>query len=156
FTNAGGVRASFQSPSGAYPYAVTYGDAFRVLPFRNSLVTMTLTGTQLKTLLEQQFAACRHESGDSVMQVSSGLRITWSAHAPACAKIVDVTYTPTDVRAVPPVAVGPAEAVVRDGKLLQPERRWRVAVNSFMASGGDAFTVLKDGADVRGGGQDID
>jgi 5'-nucleotidase len=156
FTNAGGVRTSFQSPTGSYPYAVTYGDAFRVLPFRNTLVTMTLTGRQLKTLLEQQFAACRKESGDSVMQVSSSLKITWSAHGPACAKIVDVTFTPTDMGAVPPVATGAAEAVVRAGAVLQPDRRWRISVNSFMASGGDAFAVLLEGADVRGGDQDID
>jgi 5'-nucleotidase len=47
--NAGGIRADLDAGP------VTYGEAFTVQPFGNSLVTMTLTGAQLDAVLEQQF-----------------------------------------------------------------------------------------------------
>ena len=158
FMNAGGVRGSgFVPPAGATPpFALTYGAAFTVQPFGNSLVTMTLTSTQLKALLEQQFAGCSGAKANHPMQPSSGLRETWSASAPACAKVVDVVFTPTDVTARPPVATGAAQAIVKDGVVLEPARKWRVTVNNFMAAGGDGFTILKDGTDRLGGAQDID
>ena len=158
FMNAGGVRgAGFVPPAGASaPFALTYGAAFTVQPFGNSLVTMTLTSTQLKALLEQQFAGCGGSTSDHPMQPSSGLRMTWSASAPKCAKVVDVVFTPTDVTATPPVVTGPAQAIVKDGVVLEPARKWRVTVNNFMAAGGDGFTTLQDGTDRLGGAQDID
>jgi 5'-nucleotidase len=58
FMNAGGVRSpgflDNVAPV-AYPGDVTYGGAFTVQPFGNSLVTMTLTAQDLKNLLEQQY-----------------------------------------------------------------------------------------------------
>ena len=38
----------------------------------------------------------------------------------------------------------------------EPARRWRVTVNSFMATGGDGLAILPAGTDRVGGGQDID
>ncbi len=155
FMNPGGVRSpGFVSATA--PFALTYGAAFTVQPFGNSLVTMTLTSTQLKALLEQQFAGCGGAKSNHPMQPSSGLRETWSASAPACAKVVDVVFTPTDATARPPVATGAAQAIVKDGVVLEPARTWRVTVNNFMAAGGDGFTILKDGTDRLGGAQDID
>ena len=157
FMNAGGVRSpGFLSAAGTYPYALTYGDAFTVQPFGNSLVTMTLTATQLKALLEQQFSGCSGQTANRVMQVSNGLKYSWSASAPACAKIVDVTFTPTDVTATPPVATGAPEIVVSNGVVQNPGRTFRVTVNNFMATGGDGFTTLLGGVNLQGGAQDID
>jgi 5'-nucleotidase len=60
--NPGVVRANgfvFTQSSGGEPSGdVTYGEAFTVQPFGNSLVSMTLTAQQLKDALEQQFAGC--------------------------------------------------------------------------------------------------
>ncbi len=56
-TNPGGIRIDFiyaSSPASEGDGNVTYGEAFAVQPFSNSLVTMTLTGVQLKAVLEQQ------------------------------------------------------------------------------------------------------
>jgi 5'-nucleotidase len=157
FMNAGGVRSpGFLSAAGRYPYALTYGDSFTVQPFGNSLVTMTLTAVQLKALLEQQFAGCNGQSANRVMQVSNGLKVSWSASAAACSKIVDVTFTPTDVTATPPVATGAPEIVVMAGVVQHPSRTYRVTVNNFMATGGDGFTTLLGGTNVQGGAQDID
>ncbi len=157
FMNAGGVRSpGFVSAASAYPYALTYGDAFTVQPFGNSLVTMTLTATQLKALLEQQFKGCAGQAANRVMQVSNGLKYSWSAGAPACSKIIDVTFTPTDVTVTPPVATGAPQIVVSNGVVQNPGRTYRVTVNNFMATGGDGFTTLTGGANSLGGAQDID
>ncbi len=157
FLNPGGVRgAGFMPPAGAAaPFPLTYGAAFTVQPFGNSLVTLTLTSTQLKALLEQQFAGCGQRA-DKLLQPSAGLRIKWSAGAPACAKIVDVDWTPVDLAAVPPAVTGPTQAVVSGGAVVEPQRRWRVTVNSFMASGGDDYAVLTAGSARLGGAQDVD
>ena len=158
FMNPGGVRApGFVPAAGATaPFALTYGEAFRVQPFGNSLVTMTLTSAQLKGLLEQQFAGCAGQAADRLLQPSNGLRVTWRAGAAPCARIVDVRFTPTDVTATPPVATGPMQPIVEDGVVLQPARAWRVTVNSYLAGGGDGFSILTAGANRLGGAQDID
>jgi 5'-nucleotidase len=158
FMNAGGVRSpGFIASAGAsYPYNVTYGDAFTVQPFGNSLVTMTLTAAQLKNVLEQQFNGCMGQTAQRVMQVSNGLKYSWSASAPACSKIVDVTFTPTNVGVTPPVATGAPEVIVAGGVVQNPSKTYRVTVNNFMATGGDGFTVLLGGTNLLGGAQDID
>jgi len=157
FMNAGGVRNPGFAPAGAtYPYALTYGDAFTVQPFGNSLVTLTLTATQLKALLEQQFSGCMGQTANRVMQTSNGLKYSWSASAPACSKIIDATFTPTDVTKVPPVATGPMETIVSGGVVMNPTKIYRVTVNNFMATGGDGFGTLLGATNVLGGAQDID
>ena len=156
--NAGGVREpGFVPPAGAAgPFALTYGAAFTVQPFGNSLVTLTLTATQLKDLLEQQFDGCLGQRGDHALQPSNGLRVAWRAGAPACARIVDVSFTPTDLTVTPPKATGPAQVLVRDGVVQDPSRTLRVTVNNFMSTGGDGFTTLLAGTNRLGGAQDID
>ncbi len=157
FMNAGGVRSpGFISAASTYPYALTYGDAFTVQPFGNSLVTMTLTAVQLKALLEQQFNGCSGQVANRVMQVSNGLKYSWSAAAPACSKIVDVTFTPTDLTVAPPVATGAPQIIVSNGVVQNPGKTYRVTVNNFMATGGDGFTTLIGGTAAQGGAQDID
>ncbi|MGQ8111305.1 5'-nucleotidase C-terminal domain-containing protein, partial [Acinetobacter baumannii] len=42
------------------------------------------------------------------------------------------------------------------GSPLVDTKVYRVTVNSFLADGGDNFTVLKEGQNRVGGGQDID
>lgn len=157
FMNPGGVRnPGFVNAAGSYPYDLTYGDAFTVQPFGNSLVTMTLTAQQLKDLLEQQFAGCNGQTGTRILQVSNGVQYRWSASGPTCAKVTDLSFTPTDLQAVPPVATGPTEQIVIGGVVQNPNRSYRVTVNNFLATGGDGFSVLTGGAQPQGGAQDID
>ncbi len=133
FTNAGGVRSDlvYRAPTGA----VSYGDAFTTQPFGNSLVTLTLTGAQLKTLLEQQWS--RRSDNVRFLQPSAGFSYTWHAGRPWGERI-------------------DAESMRLDGERVQPERRYRVTVNSYLASGGDGFSVLRDAADRDGGPLDVD
>lgn len=157
FMNAGGVRSpGFAFAGASYPYNVTYGNAFTVQPFGNSLVTMTLTALQLKNLLEQQFVGCQGQTVQRVMQVSNGLKYSWRASAAPCSKIVDLVLTPTDLSVTPPVASGAPETIVANGVVQNATKTYRVTVNNFMATGGDGFTVLLGGTGVLGGAQDID
>ena len=140
FMNPGGIRADLTyvgSLAGEGDGNVTYGEAFTVQPFGNSLVTMTLTGTQIDTLLEQQFNGCGTQNANRILQVSAGFTYSWSLAAPACSK-VDIA------------------SIMINGVPINPVGTYRVTVNSFLADGGDNFLVLKDGTDRLGGAVDTD
>jgi 5'-nucleotidase len=158
FMNAGGVRnPGFVKPANAsFPYNLSYGDAFTVQPFGNSLVTMTLTAQQIKEVLEQQFVGCKGQTAQRIMQVSNGLAYSWSAGAPACVKIVNLAFTPTDVTGYPPQPIGPTDNIAINGVVQNPGKTYRVTVNNFMATGGDGYGVLAGGSNPLGGAQDID
>jgi 5'-nucleotidase len=169
FMNAGGVRnpgfvVPTTTPPTPYPYDLTYGNAFTVQPFGNSLVTMTLTAQQIKTVLEQQFVGCLGQGTQRVMQISNGLVYSWKkAPAPAtnnsgCNYIQNVSFTPTDLISNPavPTVTGPAEQLVIGGVVQNPSKTYRVTVNNFMATGGDGFTTFISGLNQQGGAQDID
>jgi len=158
FMNPGGVRnPGFVKPAAAtYPYALTYGNAFTVQPFGNSLVTMTLTTQQIKDLLEQQFVGCRGQVQQRIMQISNGFSYTWNSAGACDTRILEVSFTPTDLTVVPPVVTGPALSLVMGGVVQNPTATYRVTVNNFMATGGDNYSTLLGGTSVQGGAQDID
>ncbi|WP_438024192.1 bifunctional metallophosphatase/5'-nucleotidase [Sorangium sp. So ce233] len=141
FMNPGGVRADLAyaaSPTEPMDGVVTFGEAFTVQPFGNSLVVMTLTGAQIDTLLEQQFRVDAMGTPRSViLQVSDGFTYTYSQSAPVGSK-VDIA------------------SIRINGVPIEPARAYRVTVNSFLASGGDGFTVLNEGTDRLGGALDLD
>ncbi|MCL1601270.1 MAG: bifunctional metallophosphatase/5'-nucleotidase [Actinomycetia bacterium] len=136
FMNPGGIRADLMfAPSGTEaPGEVTYAEAFTTQPFGNSLVTMTLTGTQIDTLLEQQWVG---QTGRRILQVSDGFTYTWDAAMADGSKI-------------------DASTIMIGGVMVEPGTGYRITVNSFLASGGDNFTVLVDGTDRLGGEIDLD
>jgi 5'-nucleotidase len=140
FMNAGGIRADLRfrgGPGGTGEGVLPYQEVFAVHPFGNHLVTMTLTGEQIRTLLEQQFPGCGSQSRQNILQVSRGLSYAWRRSAAPCARV-----DPASLRL--------------DGAVLQPAASYRVTVNSFLAEGGDHFTVLKEGTDRVGGPIDVD
>jgi 2',3'-cyclic-nucleotide 2'-phosphodiesterase/3'-nucleotidase/5'-nucleotidase len=116
FMNSGGIRNPL--PQGT----ITWGDLFKVQPFGNDLVTMTITGDQIRTLLNQQFQA--PPSYNKIMAVS-GLRYTWNDNKPYGNKVCDI--------------------YLENGKPIDPKADYTITVNNFMADGGDGFTVLKSG-----------
>jgi 5'-nucleotidase len=169
FMNAGGVRnpgflVPTTTPPTTYPYNLTYGDAFTVQPFGNSLVTMTLSAQQIKNVLEQQFVGCLGQGTQRVMQISNGFAYTWkkaplpATNNSACNYIQNVSFTPTDLIGNPtvPTVTGPTEQLVIAGAVQNPTKTYRVTVNNFMATGGDGFTTFIAGLNQQGGAQDID
>ena len=109
---------------------VRYADAFSMMPFGNNLVVMTLTGAQMKTVLEQQFAGVARAAG------------------PACALAPSPRLHLHCRRARNRAATRRGNGAQRQAD--RPRRgRYRVAVNNFLASGGDGFTGLRPGTDHR-------
>jgi 5'-nucleotidase len=144
FMNPGGIRADLvYAPSGTEaPGEVTYEEIFTVQPFGNSLVTLTLTGAQIDTLLEQQFCGI-NATAPRVLQPSVGFAYSYAGAAvgsPDCATAN---------------AVDPATIAI-GGVAVDPAGTYRVTVNSFLASGGDGFLVLNEGTDRLGGALDLD
>jgi 5'-nucleotidase len=130
--NPGGLRATLAGDANGL---VRYEDLFAVQPFYNNLVTITLTGAQLQRVLEQQWL---NQPRPRVLQVSRGFNYSWDAAKPPGERIV-----PGSLRL--------------NGAAIEPQQRLRVTINSFLASGGDNFTVFKqDGQDARTGMMDID
>jgi len=130
FMNNSGIRGAGLEP--AADGTITFGSIYAVQPFGNTLVTKTFTGAQLRALLEQQF------DDDGFVQTfspSEGFALVYDMSRPVGSRIVSVTL---------------------DGKPIDPLADYRVTMNSFLAAGGDSFTVFKDGTDVVTGPVDLD
>jgi 2',3'-cyclic-nucleotide 2'-phosphodiesterase/3'-nucleotidase len=110
--NSGGLRADLDEG------VVTKGDVFEVMPFENTIVTMDLTGAEVRRALEE---GLRFER---VTQVS-GLRYTFALDRPDFERVSSLTLA--------------------DGTPLDSARTFKVAVNNFMAEGGDDYSALRRG-----------
>ena len=131
FTNPGGVRTDIPMKEDG---AVAYADLFASQPFRNQLVTLTLTGMQIRSMLEQQWLDPKRPR---ILQVSSGFSYAWDAAKPYGEHVI-------------------ADRMALNGQRIDAATNYRVTVNSYLALGGDGFGVLKDGAAQRFGVYDVD
>ncbi|WP_454630750.1 bifunctional metallophosphatase/5'-nucleotidase [Bradyrhizobium cenepequi] len=131
FTNPGGVRTDIARREDG---AVTYADLFSSQPFRNQLITLTLTGRQIKDTLEQQWLDPKRPR---ILQVSKGFAYAWDASKGDGERIV-------------------AERMTLNGVPIDPAATYRVTVNNFLSLGGDGFTVLKEGQVPLTGPYDVD
>ena len=131
FTNPGGIRIDIARKEDG---AVTYADIFASQPFRNQLVTLTLTGKQIKDALEQQWSDPKRPR---ILQVSKGFAYAWDGTKPDGARII-------------------AERLSLNGTPIDPAASYRVTVNNFLSVGGDGFTVFKDGTSPQFGSYDVD
>jgi 5'-nucleotidase len=131
FTNPGGVRAEISKKTDG---TVTYADVFSSQPFRNQLVTLTLTGAQIKDALEQQWLDPKRPR---ILQVSKGFNYTWDGAKPYGDRVL-------------------ADRMSLNGQPIDPAKNYRVTVNNYLAVGGDGFTALKDGTAPQFGIYDVD
>jgi 5'-nucleotidase len=131
FTNPGGIRTDIPKKEDG---AVTYADVFASQPFRNQLVTLTLTGMQIKNMLEQQWLDPKRPR---ILQVSKGLSYIWDNAKPYGDRVA-------------------ADRMSLNGQRIDPATSYRVTVNNYLAVGGDGFTVLKEGTAPQFGGYDVD
>ena len=131
FTNPGGVRSDIpMKPDGA----VSYGDVFAAQPFRNQLLTLTLSGAQIKAMLEQQWLDPKRPR---ILHASKGFSYAWDNAAADGNRII-------------------AERMTLDGARIAAEKHYRVTVNAYLAAGGDGFVALKDGTLPQTGVYDVD
>lgn len=129
--NPGGVRADLLVNSSNQ---ITFGDVFTVQPFGNSIVTLSLIGKQIREVLEQQWSGA-NTATVRILQPSKEFSYSYKK---------DNSTSPR------------ASNILVAGQALNDTKVYRVTVNSFLADGGDNFTVLKEGKNPVGGGQDID
>ncbi|HET6629131.1 MAG TPA: bifunctional metallophosphatase/5'-nucleotidase, partial [Woeseiaceae bacterium] len=127
FMNAGGIRTDllYAAGDGENDGEVTFAEISATQPFGNTLMTITLTGAQLDTLLEQQWAG---QPSPDILMPSKGFSYTWSRSAPEGEKV-----DPGSIRI--------------EGEAVRAEGRYRVTVNNFLAAGGDGFPVLAEGTE---------
>ncbi|MEU6991715.1 bifunctional metallophosphatase/5'-nucleotidase [Streptomyces sp. NPDC046465] len=135
--NPGGIRSDivFKASGGEGDGVVTYGEAFTVQPFSNTVNLVDLTGAQLVAGLKQQVSG-GNEASPKILQVSEGLTYT-----------LDMTKTGAD-RVV-------ADSIKLNGKAIDPAATYRVAMNSFLAGGGDGFGELGKGTKPLVGSDDL-
>lgn len=115
-TNGGSIRADkvFQ------PGPLTKRDIVEILPFPNTLVKLEVTGATLLAALEHGVSSI--EQGHGRFPQVSGIRFRLDPTRPAGQRVSDVW-------------VGSAP--------LDPAARYTLAVNSFLARGGDGYDMLK-------------
>ncbi|WP_226085957.1 bifunctional 2',3'-cyclic-nucleotide 2'-phosphodiesterase/3'-nucleotidase [Mesobacillus sp. S13] len=125
FMNPGGIRADLDAGE------ITWGELFTIQPFGNDLVSMTLKGSEIRELLNQQF------NPDKVRMLQlSGLSYEWSDELEYGEKVLDI-YLP-------------------NGELIDEDADYTVTVNNFMAGGGDNYTALLKGRDQLIGPTDLE
>jgi 5'-nucleotidase len=130
-TNPGGIRTDIAKKEEG---GVSYADLFASQPFRNQLVTLTLTGSQIKNMLEQQW---RDPNRPRILQVSKGFHYAWNGARSDGDRVA-------------------ADSMSLNGTRIDPAASYRVTVNNYLAIGGDGFSVLKEGAAQRFGAYDSD
>ena len=130
-TNPGGIRTDITRRGGG---AVSYADLFASQPFHNQLVTVDLTGTQIKAALEQQWG---DPNVTRILQVSKGFNYGWDASRPFGEH------------------VDPASLKL-NGAPIDPKKTYRVTINNFLSLGGDGFTTFRGGTNAQHGVYDVD
>jgi 5'-nucleotidase len=124
FMNPGGIRADIN------PGDITWGEIYTVQPFNNDMVKMTMTGQQIREVLNQQWG-----TKTTMLQIS-GFSYTWDENLPAGQKVGNIQLP--------------------DGTQMDPNKNYTVAANIFLAGGGDGFTVFTKAQNKEIGPVDLD
>lgn len=132
--NPGGLRADINGDD-----ELTYKDAQTVLPFTNNLAIVTLSGEQLKQVFEEQWQ--RDENGEVPSRAYLQLGIS-----------PNVTYTSDSSRD----EGDRITSITIDGKPLDMNAKYKVAMPTFLAGGGDNFHTLAEGEMYDTGSIDLD
>jgi 5'-nucleotidase len=131
--NPGGVRADLVPAADG---GISFGQLFAAQPFANMMVVKGLTGRQLRAVLEQQFASGSNTAANPyILSPSHNLRFAYDLSKPEGQRIVLLTV---------------------DGQPVRDDAVYRVAMNNFLAGGGDNFTMFREGTEATGGVQDVD
>ena len=143
FMNPGGVRSDlvFAESGSEGDGNVTFGEAFTFQPFNNGLEVLTMTGAQVVAVLEEQCQPIE-EPGDRAflhLGVSEGF-----------------SYDLTKNFGIDGSCTATIENVQLNGVPLDLGDTYLVAVNSFLADGGDNFTSFTEALSRVTWGLDLD
>ena len=141
FMNIGGVRSSLRlsPPTGTEGIGqITYQEAYNIAPFGNLLVTMDMTGDQIRQVLEQQYqpVPARGSRPMLALAVSEGFSYSWDVLAPQGSRVVP-------------------GSMKLNGVPLDLAATYRVGTLNFLADGGDLFTAFTQGKNRLGGPEDL-
>ncbi|HWJ78724.1 MAG TPA: 5'-nucleotidase C-terminal domain-containing protein [Niallia sp.] len=126
FVHQGGVRGSLNKG------AVKRKDLLTILPFGHKLVSTSLTGDQIKKVLEQQW---RVNEKENILQVS-GFSYTYDNQAPIGNRIKSLKET--------------------NGKIIERDKTYTVAITDYLSFGGDGFTSFEEGTVIEEGPLDVE
>lgn len=118
FTNGGGIRAAINAGP------ITVGEVITTLPFGNTLATVSLSGQEVKEVLERSVSNAPAELG-AFLSVA-GMRFEYDSSLPAGSRVTKVE-------------INESGAFVA----LDPAKTYKVATNAYTAKGGDGFTTLE-------------
>lgn len=125
FVTTGSLRADIEKGD------VTWGDLYAVQPFSSAVISMTLTGEQIRSVLERQWEDPLPPHNLAV----SGLMYTFDGRRPAGSRVIEVRV---------------------NGAPLDPGQEYTAAMADFLAAGGDRYTTFRDGKDIVNGPLDVD
>jgi 5'-nucleotidase len=145
-TNSGSLRAALTCPTADSPtdfcppytpppFPITRGQILTMLPFGNVAVTLSITGAQLRAMLENSVSAMPLPNG-RFAQVS-GLCFSYDISAAVGARVTSVVHQALDGS-----CTGPAVDLTAGSS-------YTLATNDFMAAGGDGYPVLLSQAVTR-------
>ncbi|MEU8482194.1 bifunctional metallophosphatase/5'-nucleotidase [Streptomyces sp. NPDC048641] len=135
--NPGGVRSDlvYKASGSEGDGVVTYGEGFTVQPFSNTVNLADLTGAQVIAALQQQVSGS-NEASPKILQPSAGLTYTLDMTKTGAARVV-------------------VDSIKLNGAAIDPAATYRVAMNSFLAGGGDGFAALGQGKNPLVGDDDL-
>ncbi|MCW7991648.1 5'-nucleotidase, partial [Streptomyces platensis subsp. clarensis] len=136
--NPGGIRSDlvYKASGAEGDGVVTYGESFTVQPFTNMMNVVDLSGANLIAALKQQVSGSNLNSV-KILQVSRGLTYTLDMTKTGADRVVDGT-------------------IKLNGEAIDPAKTYRVAMNEFLAGGGDGFPALATGTNKLVGASDLD
>ncbi|MFC5774245.1 bifunctional metallophosphatase/5'-nucleotidase [Ectobacillus antri] len=123
--NPGGIRNDLDAGD------ITWGELYNIQPFGNELRKLTLTGKDIRDILNMQW-----QVGKTRMLQISGMTYTWDAAAPIGSRILDIKLS--------------------NGELVTDEKTYTVVANAFIAAGGDGFTPFTRATNIVPGPVDLD
>ncbi len=123
FFNGGGIRGSlFEGP-------IRLGDVLRILPFKNTLVTGTMSGAQIRKALEQGISSSQ-KMGGGLLHISGG------KYEIRQGKLGQVSLL--------------------NGNALENDKNYQVAANNFVFGGGDGLDAFTEATGIEDSGKRVD
>lgn len=116
--NGGSIRADALIGAGR----LTKRDLLEIIPFKNQIVKLEITGATLRAMLEHGVARSSEDSQPGRFPQVSGLRFSFDAGRPAGSRVTTVTV---------------------NGVQLDDQKKYSLATSNFLAEGGDGYEMLK-------------
>jgi 5'-nucleotidase/UDP-sugar diphosphatase len=120
--NNGGIRSDVDAGP------ITFDEVIQTSPFGNTLVVLDVTGAELLQTFEQAAGRVGEDGKGIIIHVSKWTQLRYDLSKPVGKRVVSATV---------------------NGEPIDPKATYRIVTNSFVASGGDGFTAIRDAKGYR-------